>query len=585
MMKRFVAAMLGSLAGIWISMILLSIMFFIFIGVIVASNEDATVVKENSVLHINLQNEIVERKLNNQLAEELFGDESTNLALNTLLKSINDASVDDKIKGIYLDCNMSTAGFATREAIFDALMQFKESGKWIVAYADNYLQGDYYLASVADSIYLNPVGSVDIHGVEATTLFFKGLLDKVGVEMQIVKVGTYKSAVEPFILTKMSEASAEQQRHYINRIWKSISEDISFARGVTVKEINNWADSMIITAEPDYYLRNNIVDALAYRHEVESQMKAMLDIDEDDDLNLVTPSQYSKSDIPVELDSDKPEIAVLYAVGDIVDNGNQGIVGSKMAPEILKLADDDDVKALVLRVNSGGGSAFASEQIWEALEVFKSKGKKFYVSMGDYAASGGYYISCGADKIFAEPTTLTGSIGIFGMIPCAKELMNDKLGITTGTVSSNRIGMSFTEPMTSFQRSKMQSMINRGYETFVSRCAQGRNVTTDDIKKIAEGRVWDGTTALEIGLVDELGGLDMAIIQLAKQLNLDKFEIVEYPKNNDDIWAQIMSMNTMSIKNNIIESELNDAAVYYNAVKNIKELAPVQCRMETVILK
>lgn len=584
-MKRFVAAMLGSLAGIWISMILLSIMFFIFIGVIVASNEDATVVKENSVLHINLQNEIVERKLNNQLAEELFGDESTNLALNTLLKSINDASVDDKIKGIYLDCNMSTAGFATREAIFDALMQFKESGKWIVAYADNYLQGDYYLASVADSIYLNPVGSVDIHGVEATTLFFKGLLDKVGVEMQIVKVGTYKSAVEPFILTKMSEASAEQQCHYINRIWKSISEDISFARGVTVKEINNWADSMIITAEPDYYLRNNIVDALAYRHEVESQMKAMLDIDEDDDLNLVTPSQYSKSDIPVELDSDKPEIAVLYAVGDIVDNGNQGIVGSKMAPEILKLADDDDVKALVLRVNSGGGSAFASEQIWEALEVFKSKGKKFYVSMGDYAASGGYYISCGADKIFAEPTTLTGSIGIFGMIPCAKELMNDKLGITTGTVSSNRIGMSFTEPMTSFQRSKMQSMINRGYETFVSRCAQGRNVTTDDIKKIAEGRVWDGTTALEIGLVDELGGLDMAIIQLAKQLNLDKFEIVEYPKNNDDIWAQIMSMNTMSIKNNIIESELNDAAVYYNAVKNIKELAPVQCRMETVILK
>ncbi len=582
-MKRFVATMLGSLAGIWISMILLSIMFFIFIGIIVASSEDATTVKENSVLHINLQNEIVERKQVNQFVEELMGDKSSNLALNTVLKSIDEASVDDKIKGIYLDCNMSVAGFATREAIFDALMKFKESGKWIVAYADNYEQGDYYLASVADSIYLNPVGAVDIHGVEATTLFFKGLLDKVGVEMQIVKVGTYKSAVEPFILTQMSEASAEQQRHYINRIWKSISEDISFARGVTVKEINNWADSMIITKAPDYYLENNIVDALAYRHEVESQMKAMLDIDEDDDLNLVTPSQYSNSEI--KLESNKPEIAVLYAVGDIVDNGDQGIVSNKMAPEILKLADDDDVKALVLRVNSGGGSAFASEQIWEALEVFKSKGKKFYVSMGDLAASGGYYISCGADKIFAEPTTLTGSIGIFGMIPCAKELMNDKLGITTGTVSSNRMGMSFTEPMTAFQRKQMQSMIDRGYETFVSRCAAGRNVTNDDIKKIAEGRVWDGTAALEIGLVDELGGLDMAISQLAEQLELDKYEVVEYPKLDDDIWAQIMSMNTMSIKNNIIEDELNEAALYYNAVKKIKEMAPMQCRMETVILK
>lgn len=582
-MKRFVAAMLGSLAGIWISMILLSIMFFIFIGIIAASSEEKTSIKENSVLHINLKNEIVERKQVNQFVEELVGDESPNLALNTVLKSINDASFDDKIKGIYLDCNMSTAGFATRKAIFDALMKFKETGKWIVAYADNYEQGDYYLASVADSIYLNPVGAVDIHGVEATTMFFKGLLDKIGVEMQIIKVGTYKSAVEPFILTQMSEASAEQQRHYINRIWKSICTDISVARGVAEQEINNWADSMIITKAPDYYMENNIVDALAYRHEVESQMKAMLDIDEDADLNFVTPSQYSNSEI--KLESNKPEIAVLYAVGDIVDNGDQGIVGNKMAPEILKLADDDDVKALVLRVNSGGGSAFASEQIWEALEVFKSKGKKFYVSMGDYAASGGYYISCGADKIFAEPTTLTGSIGIFGMIPCAKELMNDKLGITTGTVSSNRIGLSFTDPMTAFQRKQMQSMIDRGYETFVSRCATGRGVTADDIKKIAEGRVWDGTAALEIGLVDELGGLDVAIIQLAKQLNLDKFEIVEYPKNNDDIWAQIMSINTMSIKNNIIEGELNDAAVYYNAVKKIKEMAPIQCRMETVILK
>ncbi len=583
MMKRFVAAMLGSLAGIWISMVLMGIMFFVFIGVIVANSEDTTLVKEKSVLHIKLKSEIVERKQTNQFAEELLGEENSKLALNNIIEAIEKAATDNNINGIYIDCNVSTAGSATYEAIFNALMEFKKSGKWIVSYSDYYAQGDYYVASAADSMYLNPVGFVDVHGTEATTIFYKGLLDKLGVEMQIIKVGTYKSAVEPFILTEMSEASAEQQRHYVNSIWNSICNDISIARGVSVDDINNWANNMISTVAPEYYLENKVVDALAYRHEVESKIKALLDIDEDDDINLVTPAQYCKAEISLE--SNKPEIAVLYAVGEIVDNGDQGIVGNKMAPEILKLADDDDVKALVLRVNSGGGSAFASEQIWEALEVFKSKGKKFYVSMGDFAASGGYYISCGADKIFAESTTLTGSIGIFGMIPCAKKLMNDKLGITTSTVSSNLESLSFINPMTQFQRNQMQAMINRGYENFVSRCAAGRNVSVDDIKKIAEGRVWEGTTALEIGLVDELGGLNDAIAQIVSELNLEKYKIEEYPKASDDVWEQLMSMSAMSVKKSVIENELEDAAVYYNAIKKIQNMAPIQCRMEDIILE
>ena len=455
------------------------------------------------------------------------------------------------------------------------------------SYADNYAQADYYVASVADELYLNPVGMVDIHGLSATTMFYKGLLDKLGVEMQIIKVGTYKSAVEPFILTRASEASRLQQEVFLNNIWDCVGGTIADARDVSFADVNEWADSLLLTYSPEQCLDDNVVDALKYRHEVEDMLKDRVDLDEDDDLRLITPDLYSMiADIPHAKRKDN-RIAVLYAVGDIVDDGEGGIVASQLVPQILKLKENDKIDGLILRVNSGGGSAFASEQIWEALEQFKSTGRPFYVSMSDYAASGGYYISSGADVIYAEPVTLTGSIGIFGMIPCVKDLMNDKLGVTTDNVSTNANGdfPTLMQPMTPFQRERMQREIDRGYETFVGRCAQGRDMPVDSIKAIAEGRVWDGRSALEIGLVDRLGTLSDAIEAMAEGLDFgDDYCVIEYPNPNPTFWEAV-SGTEVKIKDRILRSELGSSYDLYRHINYIRNAAPVQCRMEDIILQ
>lgn len=584
-MKQFFTAFLGSMAALWVTIILSSILSIVMTIVMFAglgSMSPSVDVKEHTVLHIDLSGTLTERTQPTKLMDQIYDDDTENIPLNDLLKAIKNAATDSHIDGIYLDCNGVSTGLASANAVVNALNEFKKSGKWIVAYSDNYSQADYFLACTADSILLNPVGFVDIHGISATTLFFKDLLDKIGVEMQIIKVGTFKSAVEPFMLSEMSDANRLQQEVYLNNIWEYMSSQISEMRGVEKAEINQWADSMISTQDPQSYISRKVVDGLCYRHSVDSLLSQYTGR-EIDKLRFITPVDYCAS--LKDKNSSDNNIAILYAEGDIVDSGDEGIIGEEMAPLILELSNDDDIDAMVLRVNSGGGSAFASEQIWEALEQFKAKGKKVYVSMGDYAASGGYYISCGADRIYAEPLTLTGSIGIFGMIPCTQGLMKNHLGINLGTVATNQNSqISILEPMTPAQRNSMQSMINRGYETFVGRCAGGRNMPVDSIKAIAEGRVWDGMEALKLNLVDRLGGLDMAIADLAEDLGYEDYNIVEYPDVKADWIDELLGLKTQ-IKERALKEEFGNMLPYYIEGKQLLKSEPIQCRMQPVVLK
>ncbi len=589
MMKRFIASMLGSLAAIWISVILLFILMILLVAVVASKSLDSgsiSSIEEKSVLYIDLSGSISERKTEPKLVEQLYDPGKTNIALNDLIAAITAAADDKRIEGIFIECGGVEGGLAQRCDILDALASFEESGKWIVAYSDGYSQGDYFIASIAGKVFVNPIGMVDIHGLSATTMYYKRLLDKLGVEMQVIKVGTYKSAVEPFILDHASEASRLQQEHFLGNIWDYFGSVIALNRDKTIETVNQWADDMILADSPEYYVENEIVDTLGYRYEALDFMKELTGTDLDDDLKLVSPDDYVRlADIPHRAKKGK-RIAVLYAVGDIVDDGTDGIVGSKMVPLIEEITKDKKIDGLVMRVNSGGGSAFASEQIWEALERFKATGRPFYVSMSDYAASGGYYISSGADKIYAQPVTLTGSIGIFGMIPCAKGLLNDKIGVTTDNVSTNLNGdfPSVMTPMTPFQRAKMQQEINRGYETFVNRCAVGRNMPVDSIKAIAEGRVWDGVSALQLGLVDELGTLSDAISDMASTFGSDKYCIIEYPDPTATFWEMISEMQ-VKVRNTIIKNELGDTYDIYHNIRSVKELEPVQCRMEPLTIE
>ena len=402
--------------------------------------------------------------------------------------------------------------------------------------------------------------------------------------MQVVKVGTYKSAVEPFILTEPSAASIEQQQLYLGNLWKDIRASIAKGRKVSADSVNAWANSFSFTFDATQIIRKRIADASAYRHEFIDKLKELTDIDKDDDLRLVTPAQYITSK-PHK--SHKTTIAVLYASGDITESGKDGIASDRLVPEILELAENDDIDGLILRVNSGGGSAFASEQIWEALGEFKEMtGKPFYVSMSDYAASGGYYISCGADKIYAEPVTITGSIGIFGLIPNIRGLVTDKLGVTTYPISTNPAGAQpdIFAPMTESQRAGMQSYVDRGYELFVKRVASGRKKTVEQIKAIAEGRVWDGREALRIGLVDKLGGLDTALADMARELGVESWSVERYPKTEDDVLTALLMMSDR-MEQSALERKLGDVADIYRTIESIRQYQGVQARMQPVVIE
>lgn len=586
-MKQFFMSFLGTVAGIFVSGFLISIGLFILtvMAIVSSATHSEYSVKDKSILYLDLSREIVEQPASLDIMAKLTKDGPSADILYNIIDAIDAAADDDRIKGIFIDANGSSAGTAQRKAIIDALRRFKKSGKWIYSYGDVYSQGDYYIAaSASDSLYINPLASVDIHGLGGRMMFFKNLLDKIGVEMQVVKVGTYKSAVEPFILTEPSAASIEQQQLYLGNLWKDIRASIAKGRKVSADSVNAWANSFSFTFDATQLIRKRIADASAYRHEFIDKLKELTDIDKDDDLRLVTPAQYVTSK-PHK--SHKTTIAVLYASGDITESGKDGIASDRLVPEILELAENDDIDGLILRVNSGGGSAFASEQIWEALGEFKEMtGKPFYVSMSDYAASGGYYISCGADKIYAEPVTITGSIGIFGLIPNIRGLVTDKLGVTTYPISTNPAGAQtdIFAPMTESQRAGMQSYVDRGYELFVKRVAGGRKKTVEQIKAIAEGRVWDGREALRIGLVDKLGGLDTALADMARELGVESWSVERYPKTEDDVLTALLMMSDR-MEQSALERKLGDVAEIYRTIESIRQYQGVQARMQPVVIE
>lgn len=603
MLKRFFTVMLGSLAAIWLTGIILFLGFFLVLASVVgrslASANSLSEVRDKSVLYIDLSGTITERYTPGPLVEEIMQQKDGQLSLSDILSSIKEAANDDRIEGVYLYCGGASMGIASRQELIGAIEGFRKSGKWVLAYGDYYSQGDYYVACSADEIYLNPVGAVDVRGLASVTPFFKGLMDKMGIQMQIIKVGQYKSAVEPFILTEASEPSKQQTRRYVDGIWDVMVGYIAERRGVDPDSVQMWADDMAMTFSAETCVDKNIAGRLAYSREVEDILKNRCGLDKKDKLRVVTPEEYVMINGAGFESQSKQHIAVLYALGDIVDSGKGGIVSEDMVPEILRLSKDDNVSGMVLRVNSGGGSAFASEQIWDALEQFKAEGKPVYVSMGDVAASGGYYISCGADKIYADQTTLTGSIGIFGMIPCLKGLVTDKLGVAFSTVSTNpnASAPSLYEPMTPLQHKRMQDMVEHGYETFVGRVAQGRGMSVDSVKVIAEGRVWYGEDALSIGLVDELGGLDAAIRAMAERVGLDESDYVEYPAIHFPLLLMMLRQADVnaSIGDGIVDmvgqyavvcgESSSYAARFASLVEQFIGQSPLQARMEDVTIE
>lgn len=584
-MKKFLYSFLGTIAGIWVSVILGTLLIFLTIGVIAASGDSkgSVKIKDDSILHLQLNGTVADRASTRNLIDELYGTETATINLNDIVDAIAAAKDDDRIKGIYLDCGGMSVGLAQAHAIIKALDDFKKSGKWVFSYADTYSQGDYYVASAADSLFINPIGMIDIHGLSSTTMYFKDLLDKIGVEAQVVKVGTYKSAVEPFILDGMSDANREQQEHFLGNIWKYMKERLAQRRKVPTDSIDSWANGFSFARNGVYYQKERLVDGVKYRHQMEKMMADKTGKEKEP--SLIAYTDYlmaAESPLKKHKDSGK-NIAVLYALGDITESGSDGIASDRLVPVILDLADNENIDGLILRVNSGGGSAYASEQIWEALEQFKAKSKKpFYVSMSDVAASGGYYISCGADKIYAEPLTLTGSIGIFGIIPNIQPLLKDKLGVNTATVSTNKGNFpSIMEPMSEGQRAAMQSYVDNGYELFVGRCAKGRKRSVDQIKAIAEGRVWDGQSALKNGLVDRLGGLDDALADMTKALGADTYYITEYPEVKNKWWEMLLEMDP-EMQSAVAGNDMAAASYCLKVMRQIRTIYPLQARMDYI---
>ncbi len=579
-MKQFFKYVLATVTGLVVVGILMSFLSF-FMLISMALSSPTPSVKPNSVMVVKLDGTIVERAENNPFAE-LLGDASIQtLGLDNLLTAFDKAKANDDIKGVYLEAGM-LAGVtpAMLQELRDAIVDFKESGKFVVAYGDTYTQGAYYLCSAADSVIINPQGMLEWTGMATQSMHFKDLLDKLGVKVQVFKVGTYKSAVEPFILNEMSDANREQMSVFCHEIWGQMLADVSESRNVAADKLNALADTAVLFCETKMYKEVNLVDKLAYSDEVPKIISNMMELDEDTDYNTITV----KDMLAVESsDSDgEGEVAVYYAFGDIVDRASsygasQEIVSTKVIRDLKKLADDDNVKAVVLRVNSGGGSAYASEQIWHQVMNIKAK-KPIVVSMGGMAASGGYYISCAADCIVAEPTTLTGSIGIFGMIPEVSELVNEKLGVRLYSVKTNKFGDfgDLTRPMNSSEKAVMQGYVNRGYELFTQRCADGRGMLQDSIKAVGEGRVWTGEHAKALGLVDVLGGLDDAIAIAREKAGAADSKVVSYPAAPSILDQFVTTVSSGSYADGQLRNIMGDYYEIFNVVKRVSEKSSVE---------
>ena len=585
-MKDFLKFTLATVTGIILSSIVLFIIGMVTLFGIMAASDTETIVKKNSVMILDLNGTLVERTQEDPLGilSQLFNDDSNTYGLDDILSSIKKAKENEDIKGIYLQANSLGTSYASLQEIRNALLDFKESGKFVIAYADSYTQGLYYLSSAADKVLLNPKGMIEWRGIASTPLFYKDLLQKIGVEMQIFKVGTYKSAVEPFIATEMSPANREQVTTFISSIWSQVTEGVSASRNIPVDSLKAYADRMLMFYPAEESVRCGLADTLVYRNDVRDYLKRLVDIDEDDNLSLLGLGDMINVRKNVPKDKSGNIIAVYYASGEITDypgsaTSEEGIVGSKVIRDLRKLKDYDDVKAVVLRVNSPGGSAFASEQIWYAVKELKTK-KPVIVSMGDYAASGGYYISCGADTIVAEPTTLTGSIGIFGMVPNVKEL-TDKIGLSYDVVKTNKYADfgNIMRPFSEGEKALLQMMVAEGYDTFITRCAEGRHTTKEAIEKIAEGRVWTGEAAKELGLVDELGGIDKALDIAVAKARVGGYTIVSYPEKKDVLSSLLDTKPTNYVESQLLKSKLGEYYRQFGLLTNLKEQSMIQARV------
>ena len=583
-MKDFLKYTLASIVGLLVCTVIVTIISVISIIGIAASSGTAVVVEDNSLFKLELKGGVTERMIDNPFAS-LMSEEQTALGLNDVLASIQKAADNDKIKGIYLEAGNISAQPASVEEIRNALIRFKQTGKFVVAYGDTYSESDYYICSVADKIILNPQGIVDWHGLASQTIYFKDLLEQVGVEMEVFKVGTYKSAVEPYTSTEMSAENREQITAYITSIWNNMVENVALSRGISEERLNYYADQYMAFCPTEECLSAGLVDTLLYKDATKDYLKKLMAVDEDERLKVMTLDEVKNIQKNVPLDKSGNIIAIYYAEGQIVDNPSTGmntapeIVGEKVCIDLRKLRDDENVKAVVLRVNSPGGSAYASEQIWN--EVIKLKEKKpVIVSMGDLAASGGYYISCAADTIIAQPNTLTGSIGIFGMFPNPHKLITDKLKLNIETVKTNRFSDfgAMGRPFSSDERAIMQRYINKGYATFIQRCADGRGMPKADIEAVAQGRVWTGEMAMEVGLVDLLGDIELAKEIAAEKAGVESYTLISYP---EEVGAFAMLLD--QTKESYIETRFGKFAREFGTelslIRNIEEWSSLQARL------
>lgn len=580
----------ATVVGILIFTVAMGIIGVISILGMVASTDSTPKVKDNSVLVLNL-NGVMQERSQDDIYSFLTGGEVSSLGLDDLAEAIDKAKTDDNVKGIYIEAGMfAPDGPASVQALRNKLVEFKKSGKWIVAYGDQYTQSAYWLCSVADKVIVNPEGLIDWHGLCTETMYYKDFMAKFGVKMQIAKVGKFKSAVEPFFADKMSDANREQVSVYLNGIWGNIVKDVAQSRKLDAKTLNAYADSLVTFSSADDLVKMKLADQVAYYDEVRADIKKRLGLDEDDKISQVSVSQMCAQPNKNKADD---RIAVYYAYGDIVSDAEDGmsqgstICSGNVVPDLEALMDDDDVKAVVLRVNSPGGSAYASEQIWRAVTRLKAK-KPVVVSMGTYAASGGYYISCAANYIYAEPTTLTGSIGIFGMFPDVSGLLTDKLGLKFDHVKTNKNSQFGTtsRPFTEEEMQYLTNMVDRGYKTFTKRVSDGRKIPVERVYEIAEGRVWLGQDALKIKLVDAIGGIDQAVAKAAELAKVKEYRTKAYPAKAD-MWESLLN-RASSEGGNYLDGKLRATLGEYYApfmyLKQLDRQDAIQARMPAHIV-
>ena len=579
-MKSFLKYMLATIAGILILNFLGLIIFFIILGA-VSKTEEPTVL-DNSVLVAEFNTPILDRANDYPFSDFNLGnlDMDAAMGLDQVLKDIRKASIDDDISGIFLNLSAVPASMATVEEIRDALLEFKESDKFIIAHADLYTQKSYYLATAADKVYLTPTGDLDFKGLQARVLLFKRALDKYGIDMQVIRHGAFKSAVEPFLTDEISEANREQLDAMISSVWNKMISEIALARGISEEDLNTYANEMSVTFDHQA-LEKKMIDGLRYYDEVLDELRELTETDEDDDIPSIKLSKYKDVTVEDEKEASSNRIAVVYAMGNIVTgDAGEGMIGSdRIAKAIRKAREDDKIKAIVLRVNSGGGSALASEVIYREVKL-ASEVKPVVASLGDVAASGGYYIVCPADTIVASETTITGSIGVFGLIPNFKELMNEKIGITTGVVKTNKYAdiMSTTRPLTEDERAMIQDYVDDTYTTFVNHVAEGRSMTFEEVDAIGSGRVWSGVNAMENGLIDVYGGLEKSIEIAAEMADLENYRIRSLPALEDP-FTMLMKELTGGAKMRMIRKELGASYELYKKAEEISDMQGLQAVM------